>query len=96
LLLNFKIIKSEEWRKCEIAAKKATKKWKSMGRPRDENNKHFVDKKETRANLRKSIAKYDDKNSIKNSNAMMEANFRDPKLLTKLVRIGRKIKNTLQ
>ena len=55
--INFKIIKSEEWRKCEIVAKKATKKWKSMGKAWDENNKYFVDKKETRANLRKSIAR---------------------------------------
>ena len=42
--INFKVLKSEEWRKCESAAKKATKKWKSMGKPRDENNKHFVEK----------------------------------------------------
>ena len=56
-----------------------------MGKPRDENNKYFVDKKETRANLRKSIARHDEENSIKNNNAMMEANFRDPKLLSKLV-----------
>ena len=29
--INFKTIKSEEWRKAEIAAKKTTKKWKTQG-----------------------------------------------------------------
>ena len=49
-----------------------------------------MDKKETRANLRKSIARHDEENSIKNNNAMMEANFRDPKLFSKLVNQNRK------
>ena len=46
--MNFKIMKSEEWLKAEEAAKKATKKWKSMGKPRSEDNPMFMAKKETR------------------------------------------------
>ena len=83
--INFKTVKSEEWRKAEISAKKATKQWKAQGKPRNEENLYFIAKKGTRLNLRKAV-KYDssEKNTNEN-NLMMEANFRDPKLFSKLV-----------
>ena len=82
---NFTVKKSEDWLKAETAAKKATKKWKSMGKPRNEDNQLFIAKKETRLNLRKSISKCNNSERIRDNNAMMEANFRDPKLFSKLV-----------
>ena len=82
--INFKI-RSEDWLKAEMAAKKATKKWKQMGQPRNEDNQFFVAKKETRSNLRKSINMNTNSVQIQENNTMMEANFRDQKLFSKLV-----------
>ena len=83
--INFKVRKTEDWLKAEMAAKKATKKWKSMGMPRNEDNQFFIAKKETRLNLRKSISQNNKAVHIKENNTMMEANFRDQKLFSKLV-----------
>ena len=83
--MNFKVRKSEDWLKAEMAAKKATKKWKSMGMPRNEDNQFFIAKKETRLNLRKSINQNNIAVHIEENNTMMEANFRDQKLFSKLV-----------
>ena len=68
-------MKSEEWLKAEGAAKKATKKWKSMGRPRSEDNPVFMAKRETRSTLRKAIRNNTNSENMKNNNKMMEANF---------------------
>ena len=43
---SFKVKKSEEWRKAEIAAQKATKKWRADGCPREQENELFLDKKQ--------------------------------------------------
>ena len=83
--INFKVRKSEDWLKAEMAAKKATKKWKAMGKPRQEDNQFFIAKKETRSNLRKSINMNTNSVNIQENNTMMEANFRDQKLFSKLV-----------
>ena len=45
---NFKTVKSEEWLKSENVAKKASKTWKLMGKPRNEENVHFIAKKESK------------------------------------------------
>ena len=57
-LPSFKVKKSEEWRKAELAAVKATKKWRTNGCPRDADNVHFVKKKEARSNLRQAVNKH--------------------------------------
>ena len=45
---NFKTTKSEDWLKAETAAKKASKKWVAMGKPRNEENDFYLAKKETK------------------------------------------------
>ena len=52
---TFKVKKSKEWRKAEITAHKAAKKWRSNGCPRDEENQLFLAKKQTRNSLRQAI-----------------------------------------
>ena len=39
---NFKVNKSEEWRKAEAAAVKATKKWRVNGCPHEPENEFFI------------------------------------------------------
>ena len=87
---NFKIKKSEAWLKAEAAAKKATKMWKQNNKPRNEDDPFFKNKKETRTNLRKSIKTFTNSKSIEEINIVMEANFRNPKLFSKLVKKKRK------
>ena len=82
---SFKVKKSEDWRKAELAAVKATKIWRTNGCPRDTDNVHFVMKKEARTNLRKAVNKHQAIESIEENNELMSANFRDPKLFSKLV-----------
>ena len=38
----------QEWRKAELAAVKATKKWRTNGCPCDADNVHFVKKKKSK------------------------------------------------
>ena len=87
--IHFKCQKSEDWLKAETAAKKASKKWIAEGRPRDAQNKFFEAKKTTKLNLRKAIKNNVRDKNTKDNNAMMEANFRDPKLFSKLVNRNR-------
>ena len=49
---NYKIFKSEDWRKAELEAKAASKKWINAGRPRNQESDVFKAKKETNINLR--------------------------------------------
>ena len=59
------------------------------GRPRNEDNNLFRAKKETRLELRKAIKNNEMERNIKENNTLMEANFRDPKLFSKLVNKNR-------
>ena len=59
------------------------------GQPRNEENVHFIAKKESKLKLRKAIKNNIIENNIKENNTMMEANFRDPKLFSKLVNKNR-------
>jgi hypothetical protein len=52
--INFKTVKSENWLKAEIAAKKAGKQWKMMGKPRNEENTLFIAKKGNKTEPKKS------------------------------------------
>ena len=83
--ITFKTVKCEKWLKAEIAAKKASKKWVKMGKPRNVENQLFIAKKETNLLLRKAINCNLAESSMKENNTMMEANFRDPKLFSKIV-----------
>ena len=87
--INFKTVKSEQWLKAEISAKKAGKQWTIMGKPRNEENTFFLAKKETRLNLRKAIKSNISDCNTRANNEMMAANFRDPKLFSKLVNKNR-------
>ena len=82
---TFKVKKSEEWRKAEMAAQKAANKWRTNGCPRNEENQLFLAKKQARNSLRQAIKKHQATESIKENNELMNANFRDPKLFSKLV-----------
>ena len=86
---NFKVKKSEEWRKSEILANKAAKLWRDNGKPTDLNNRYFCEKKEARSKLRDAVKKHHAIENIKENNEMMNANFRDPKLFSKLVKKNR-------
>ena len=52
---NYKVFKSEDWRKAEIEAKAASRKWIQAGKPRNEDDQHFKAKKETNIKLRSAI-----------------------------------------
>ena len=67
---NFKTIKSEEWIKAEIAAKKASKRWNQMGKPRGEENSCFIAKKRTKLALNNAI-KNDSKYKQKEENNIL-------------------------
>jgi hypothetical protein len=82
---NFKVFKSEEWRKAEIKAKSASKKWIHAGRPRIEGNELFEAKKISNIQLRKAIKTFNNETNTEENNKMMNANFRDPKLFSQLV-----------
>ena len=84
-LPTFKVIKSAEWRKAEAAAVKATKKWRLNGCPHEPENEYFINKKQARSELRQAVNKHQAAESRKENNEMMNANFRDPKLFSKLV-----------
>ena len=74
---SFKIRKSEDW-KAELAAQKATRKWRQQGCPRDMDNKYLENKKQARGNLRQAVKKHHASESITENNESMNANFRDP------------------
>ena len=82
---NFKVFKSEEWRKAEITAKSASKKWIQAGRPRNEDNELFEAKKISNIQLRRAIKTFNNETNTEENNKMMNANFRDPKLFSHLV-----------
>ena len=82
---NFKVNKSVEWRKAEISANKAAKTWRDNGKPRDLENKFVCEKKEARSKIRDAVQKHNAAENVKENNEMMNANFRDPKLFSKLV-----------
>ena len=87
--MHYKTVKSEGWLKAETDAKKATKAWKSKGKPRSEENPYFIAKKETKSVLRKAIKINIIESNIKENNTMMEANFCDPKLFSRRVNRNR-------
>ena len=60
-----------------------------MGKPRSDDNEFFEAKKTARLNLRKAIKNNVKEKNTKENNQMMEANFRDPKLFSKLVNKNR-------
>ena len=82
---SYKIFKSEEWLKAEISAKNASRKWVKAGRPRDEKNKLFLAKKESNNQLRRAIKMHNVQTCTEENNTLMNANFRDAKLFSKLV-----------
>ena len=82
---NYKVFKSENWRKAEISAKKASSAWVKAGKPRNVNNVLFDAKKTTNITLRGAINAHNNEASSKENNTLMEANFRDPKHFSKLV-----------
>ena len=61
-----------------------------MGKPREEENNFCSAKKQTKLALNKAIKDYSKCKQIEENNAMMAANFRDPKLFSKLVNRNRK------
>ena len=79
------MIKSEEWLKAEQMAKKTTKQWVAIGKPRTNDDKCFAAKKEARLNLRKAIKNSDKEKTVRENNLKMEANYKDPKVFSKLV-----------
>ena len=83
---NFKIKKSLEWRKAETLANKAAKKWRENGKPTSTDNRLFLEKKVARKNLRQAVQKHNAREGIEENNVLMNANFRDPKLFSKLVK----------
>ena len=54
------------------------------GKPRNEDNKLLMNKKVARSNLQAAVQKHNAAESIKENNELMSANFRDPKLFSKL------------
>ena len=82
---TFKINKSPEWRSAELDAKNALNKWKTDGKPKNDESITFKNKKESQSNLRKAIKEHNLKANIEENNTLMQANFRDPKLFSKLV-----------
>ena len=82
---NYKIFKSEEWRKAEIAAKSASRKWSRAGKPRNEENELYQTKKETNIRLRSAIKIFNRQADTEENDKMMNPNFRDPKLFSYLV-----------
>jgi hypothetical protein len=87
---NFKVRKSEEWIKAEFQAKKASKRWAMSGKPSDLDNTFFIQKKQARGELRSTIKNHFAKEAVKDNNTMMNANFKDPKLFSKMVNKKRK------
>ena len=82
---NYKVFKSEEWLKAEKVAKKSSRAWMKAGKPRDDDNNLFKAKKESNINLRKAIKLNNIQANTDENNKMMNANFKDPKLFSKLV-----------
>ena len=82
---NYKVFKSEEWIRAEILAKKTSRAWKKAGKPRNCENEFFSAKKESNIKLRYAIKSHNNETSTKENNKLMNANFRDPKLLSQLV-----------
>ena len=60
-----------------------------MGKPRNEENYFYLAKKETKLNLNRAIRDNFKRKNIEENNLMMEANFRDPKLFSRLVNRNR-------
>jgi hypothetical protein len=60
-----------------------------MGKPRNEENDFYLAKKETKLNLNRAIRDNFKRKNIEENNLMMEANFRDPKLFSRLVNRNR-------
>ena len=89
---NYKVFKSEDWRKAELAAKKASRRWIQAGRPRDEDGQNFKANKGANIQLRCAIKTFNNETDSKENNKLMQANFRDPKLFSQLV--GKKKNNT--
>ena len=77
---NFKVKKSPEWLKAEIKAKKINRKWIKAGKPYSSENDIFNEKKQARAELRKSVKTHYANEAIEENNLLMKSNFRDPKL----------------
>ena len=77
------------WRKAEILAKKNFSNWKKAGKPKNENSELQTAKKESQGILRKIIKDTNLKDQIEENNTLMKANFRDPKLFSKLVNRNR-------
>ena len=86
---TFKINKSPEWRKAEISAKNDLTEWKKAGKPNNEESVILKSKKESQSILRKAIKEHNRQGNIKENNTLMKANFRDPKLFSKLVNRNR-------
>ena len=82
---NFKIFKSENWLMAERTAKLASGKWVKAGKPRMDENALFKAKKESNVKLRAAIKVHNIQTCTDENNTMMSANFRDPKLFSKLV-----------
>ena len=82
---NYKIFKSEDWLKAEKTARKASKDWLKAGKPRNSGNELFEAKKESNSNLRKAIKLHNIQSCSEENEKMMNANFKDPKLFSKLV-----------
>ena len=87
---NFKVKKSPEWIKSEIKAKKVNRKWIKAGKPNCAENIVFNEMKQARAELRTNIKMHFASEAIMENNVMMNANFKDPKLFSKLVNKKRK------
>ena len=85
---NFKVFKSFEWRKAEISANRAALNWQKAGKPRNLESTLLLDKKEARANLRVAVRNHYSQENVNENNEMMNANFQDPKLFSKLVTKG--------
>ena len=64
-------------------------KWKKAGKPNNEESVILKSKKESQSNLRKAIKEHNRQGNIEKNNTLMKANFRDPKLFSKLVNRNR-------
>ena len=82
---NYKVFKSEDWLKAEKEATKSSREWAKAEKPRDDENKLFKAKKESNINLRKAIKLNNIQANTDENNKMMNANYKDPKLFSKLV-----------
>ena len=72
--------------KEKIEAKAASRKWIQAGKPRNEDDQHFKAKKETNIKLRSAIKNVNNQAESEENNKIMNANIRDPKLFSQLVK----------